>query len=475
MDAEGRQFSDELQRLRLENSELKASNVRLTAQVEQLTAQVAKLTAALEQSRRAGKRQAAPFRKDPKPGPRKKPGRKPGEDYGEHHRRSVPDPSEINERHVARLPDSCPCCKGTRLQKKKSLKQYQIDIPKKPTVREFEIERGCCKDCGCLVHGRHELQTSDAIGAAGVQLGPRAHACMAWLNKRLGLSHGKIQQLFEELFDIEISRSTSARSCHRTADRCQAAAERIEQDVRGSPQVTPDETGWRVGGEKAWLHAFAAPEATCYVIDPTRSGDPAEEVLGLDWSGCLVHDGWSVYDQFDSAVHQQCNAHLINRCNEMLETAAPGAARFPCAVKELLQRGLGLRDRFAAGEVTEHGLRVMAGRLTGELLALVGWRKTDPANERLAQFLFNHQEAIFAYLRHPGVDATNWRGEQAIRPAVVNRKVWGGNRTWSGAETQATLMSVMQTCLQRALSPVSFLIEALTSPAKDLVIPAVVR
>ena len=298
---------------------------------------------------------------------------------------------------------------------------------------------------------------------------------MAWLNKRLGLSHGKIRQLFEELFGLKISRSTSARSCHRTARRCEAAMEQVKRDVRGSPQVTPDETGWRVGGGKAWLHAFAAPQATCYVIDPTRSGRPAEELLGRDWGGRLVHDGWSPCDRFQEAVHQQCNAHLINRCNELLETATPAVARFPRAVKELLQRGLRLRDRFVAGEVGVHGLLVMAGRFTNQLLYLVGRRKTNAANERLAQFLFNHQDAIFAYLRHVGMDATNWRGEQAIRPAVVNRKVWGGNRTWTGAETQAALMSVMQSCLQRTFSPVAFLTQALTSPTGNLLIPAAAR
>ena len=111
----------------------------------------------------------------------------------------------------------------------------------------------------------------------------------------------------------------------------------------------------------------------------------------------------------------------------------------------------------------------------GQLLCLVGRRKTNAANERLARFLFNHQDAIFAYLRHVGMDATNWRGEQAIRPAVVNRKVWGGNRTWKGAETQAALMSVMQTCLQRAVSPVGFLLQALTSPTGNLLITSTDR
>ena len=474
MDADRQSLIEEVERLRSENAELKATVEKLTKRGEQLAKQVEKLTSALEEARRAGKRQAAPFRKKAPAKKPKKPGRKPGDQYGQHFRRSPPTADQISERYHVPLPEACPCCQCREIEAAEPVVQYQVEIPQDPIYRQFTIETGRCADCGKTVQGRHELQTSDATGAAGVQLGPRAHAAFAWLHKRLGLSHGKIQQVFGELFGITISRSTPARSCHRTARRCAAAHEQVRDDVRGSPQVVPDETGWRVGGAKAWLHEFAGLHEVPYVIDPTRSGQPAEELLGKDWCGRLVHDGWSPYDGFLQATHQQCNAHLLNRCNEMLETASRGAAQFPAAVKDLLQRGLELRDRHLAGEVTEHGLLVMAGRLTNELLCLVGVRKTNAENERLAKFLFAHHESIFTYLRHPGMDATNWRGEQAIRFGVVNRKVWGGNRTWAGAQTQTTLMSVMQTCVMRALSPVRFLANALTAP-KPLLLPNPLR
>jgi len=474
MDANYKRLIDENRHLRAENAELKATVVRLTQQVEHLGSQVEKLSAALEEAQRAGKRQAAPFRKPKRVAVPKKPGRKPGDQYGEHARRAIPTPDQITEHYQVPLPESCDGCHCRDIQPGQSVVQYQVEIPQEPIYREFTIETGRCLGCGKAIQGRHALQTSDAVGAAGVQLGPRAHAAMAWLHKRLGLSLGKIRQVFEELFRVSISRSTTARSCRRTARRCAAAHEQIRVDVRGSPQVVPDETGWRVGGEKAWLHEFAGLHEVAYVIDPTRSREPAERLLGLDWSGRLVHDGWSPYDAFTRAIHQQCNAHLLNRCKEMLETATAGAARFPAAVKALLQRGLALRDRYLAGEVRKHGLAVMAGRLTHELLCLVGIRKFNPANERLASHLFKYHESIFNYLRHPGMDATNWRGEQAIRFGVVNRKIWGGNRTWPGAETQGTLMSVIQTCVMRCLSPLRFLVHALTA-TKPLLVPALGR
>ena len=48
---------------------------------------------------------------------------------------------------------------------------------------------------------------------------------------------------------------------------------------------------------------------------------------------------------------------------------------------------------------------------------------------------------------------TDWRAEHAIRPAVVTRKVRGGNRTARGAETQQILASVLRTLDQRGLDP----------------------
>jgi transposase len=160
--------------------------------------------------------------------------------------------------------------------------------------------------------------------------------------------------------------------------------------MRQSDWVVPDETGWRVGGHPAWLHALVAPEVTAYVIDPTRSGTVAEAILGLDYGGTMIHDGWSPCDQFNDARHRQCLNHLLRRADEMEEAATRGAVCFPRRVAELLRAGLDLRDRHAAGEISRHGLAVACGRLENQLSDLIFPPKTNAANERLAQHLWAH-------------------------------------------------------------------------------------
>jgi transposase len=420
----------------------------LERRIAELEARVAQLEGLLERATRTAKRQAAPFSKgEPKREP-KPPGRKSGPDYGTPAFRTAVPPGKIDEVHEAVLPDQCPNCGGTVHQTHTAC-QYQVEIPRQPIYRKFNIQVGACTCCGRRVQGRHSLQTSDALGAAASQLGPDLQGLIVQLNKNAGLSHGKIQRLMDTLFGIKLSRGGVVQSMLRAARRCEPIYQAILQAVPRQEAVTPDETGWRIGGALAWLHAFAARQLTCYVIDRKRGFEVAEQVLGLDYAGELIHDGWAPYDRFWGAIHQQCLAHLLRRCVELIEAATAGAVRFPRQVKALLQDALALRDRHVAGTVSHHGLTVARGRLETRLDHLLCWTRTNAANERFAKHLAKHRHQLFTFLYRPGMDATNYRGEQAIRPAVVNRKVWGGSRTQCGAVAQSILMSVLQTCAQQ--------------------------
>ncbi|MBX3412602.1 MAG: IS66 family transposase [Pirellulales bacterium] len=442
----------------------------LRGEVDTLREQVARLSAALEEALRRGKRQAAPFSKGPPLEEPKPPGRRSGKRHGPHAHRSVPP--RIDETYDAPLPPNCPHCASSQLGETHVAVQYQTEIPRRVIYRQFNVHVGACHDCGRPVAGRHALQTSSARGAAASQLGPQVHALLAVLNKELGLSHGKSVKLLGTLFpELRLARATSVRSMLRTSQRCALAYEQLRRDVRGAAEVAPDETGWRVGGRLAWLHAFVSQRATCYVIDRTRSHEPAEQLLGLDWSGTLVHDGWSVYDRFTRALHQQCLRHLQRRCQELLETAVRGAVRLPRAVLAIVDRAFALRrawrgHRLSGDELAERGLDLAA-----ELEQLADGRFTCEPNRRLAQHILNHAMHWFWFLIDPTIQATNHWAERAIRPAVVNRKVWGGCRTWPGAQAQSILMSVIRTCQQRAIEPFDFLRDTL-GKTQPHVIPA---
>jgi transposase len=304
------------------------------------------------------------------------------------------------------------------------------------------------------------LQTSDALGAAASQVGPDAQAAVASLNKEAGLSHAKIAACLESLFGTDLTRGASAQIVLRAAQRLEPAYEEIRQATRDAEQLAVDETGWRLGGQPAWLHVWVSQQATCYAVDRRRSADVLQEVIGLDWEGVLSHDGFSSYDRFLEALHQQCVAHLLRRAREMLETATRGAVRFPRQVIDLFAGAVHLRNEFLAGRVPAAVWECARDEYELRLLPLLG-RPRAGANETLAQHIRNHFASWFTFLTDAAVPATNWEAEQATRPAVVNRKVWGGNRTESGAKAQGVLSSVLQTCKKQGKAALDFVSQTL--------------
>jgi transposase len=446
---------EENARLRREVAELKSANERLERRVQELERRVEELLRALEEAQRAGKRQAAPFsRHKPKAKPAK-PGRKAGAKYGRHSRRPIP--TTIEQTLDAELPGCCPQC-GGELEETKIDKQYQTEIPQPQVERiEFRIHVGRCKRCGKRVQGRHPRQTSDAVGSAASQLGARAVALATELNKGLGLSHGKTAAVLEKAFGLQVSRGGLAQAFERAARKAEPTYEKLVQQIRGSPSVTPDETGWKVSGRLWWMWAFSSDQLTVYSIQPGRGFEQASAILGTDFDGFLVRDGWAVYRRFTHAVHQTCLAHLLRRCREMMEVARPGAAELPRTVKEILQDSLQLRDRRDRNQIGEQELAIACDQLEARLDRTLNRNYRSPANRRFANHLRRERDAMFPFLYCPGLDATNYRAEQAIRPMVVTRKVWGGNRTEQGAHTQSVLVSILQTCRQQLRPATAFL------------------
>lgn len=434
---------------------------RSEAERQRLRRENEKLKEDLDAARRTSARQAAPFARDTRVAHPKRPGRKPGKAYGRRAHR--PPPAHVDERYDAPLPDQCPACAGA-LRDTGRATQYQEEIPvQRPVVRAFDVHIGRCRDCGRRVQGRHPLQTSDALGAAAAQLGPHAIAFAVLLNKRCGLSYGRIAALLRDRFALHVTASGLVQATHRVARQAQPTYDHLAATVRGSPVVTPDETSWRVNAELQWLWAFVTPETTVYAIQPGRGLAQAAIVIGHDYAGVLVRDGWQSYRQFDQALHQTCLAHLLRTCRRLLLDYPDQP--FVRAVKAVLQAALHTRARYRAGAVSAQGLAVARGQYLerlGRLLARTPSRRL--AVRRFQGHLVREYDAIFSFLFDPTLDATNWRAEQALRPAIVTRKMCGGgNRTARGAQSQQVLTTVLRTADQRGLDATAILATLLTA------------
>jgi transposase len=440
----------EIDRLRRELEESERARERLRRDNERLKKE-------LDAARRAGKRQAAPFSKGvPKPHPHM-PGRQAGRRHGRHGHRQPP--AHVDETIDVPLPTGCPTGGGT-IEETRVADQIQEELPVvRPHVRRFHVHIGQCRACGRRVQGRHTLQTSDALGAASTHLGPQTVAFIVLLNKYLGVSHGKIARLLRDWFGLTLRPSAITHALHRAARQAAPTYDALRAAIRASPVVSPDETSWKVGGHLQWLWAFATPSVILYAIQAGRGFPQAAAILGADFDGVLVRDGWAPYRQFEHAAHQTCLAHLLRRSRELV-TDHPHAD-WPVRVTAVLQEALVVRDRRHAGDITPHGAAIARGRLFNQLADLLNRPVRASAFQRFAAHLSIELPAVFGFLFDPTVDATNWRAEQALRPAVVNRKVSGGNRSSRGAATQQILTSVIHTARLRDLDTRTVIVDLL--------------
>ncbi len=312
---------------------------------------------------------------------------------------------------------------------------------------------------------RHPAQTSDALGAAAAQIGPRALALAAQLNKELGLPVAKVARVLHALGGLTVTPGGLHQALHRQAEALGPTHAAIEEAVRHSPAVACDETGWRVGGTRRWLWTFVGEGVSSYRIACGRGYDQAKEVLGPDFAGVIERDGWAPYRRFTQARHQSCVAHLLRRTHEMIADSDRGQARVPHALRRILLAALALRDRRDEGAISGEDLARETVALDAHIDTLLAGRPTHPPNVRLLGHLRNERDHLLTFLDALGVEATNWRAEQALRPAVVARKHWGGNLTPKGAHTQEVLMSVCRTCAQQGADPVALIAGRLRDPA----------
>jgi len=446
----------ENERLRAENAALRQRITELERQAAELEAALAQMKGQLEEARRASKRQAAPFSKGPPKANPKRLGRKAG--HAPAHR---PRPERIDRVLEAGLPPACPFC-GGELSNHEVREQFLVDIPPvEPIVTQFNVHIAYCADCGRRVQGHHPEQTSDALGAAAVQIGPRALGLAAELKHGLGVPYRKVERILSSGFGLEVCPGGLARAGQRLARQAEPTYAQLILQLRESEAVNGDETGWKVGGERAWLWVFTSEAVTVYVIDPTRAHEVAERVLGEEFEGVLGCDCFLAYDPL-KCRQQKCLGHLLKRCSEIGATQSGAALAFSQQVAHLLRRGIQLKKRQA--EMSPHGYRVARGKLEAALDRLLAQEVTDPENAKLAKLLTKHRHRLLTFLYVEGVQPTNNAAERAIRPAVIVRKISGGNRSPRGARTHAILTSLIQTCRQQGKAFLDVAARLLRSP-----------
>ena len=439
-------------------AELEAELAREHALNQKLQKQLERLQVEVEELKRAGKRQAAPFARRKWVAHPQKPGRKAGRGNFSH--RPQPSLKQVNETKTAKL-QGCPDC-GGKLCEIHTHEQYVTDIPEVQVITtRFVTYSGYCRECHKRVRSQHPDQTSKATGAAGVQVGPRAKALATDLKHRLGVSYGKVSEVLQDAFGLQVCRSGWCQSDQKLANTARPVYEELLETIRQCSVVHADETGWRIGTLAAWLWVFTNREATVYTIRANRSSDVVIDILGQEFKGILASDCFLAYDdkRLRTWLKQKCLSHLLKDLKEMKESKSGRALQFARQMTTLLQEALALKRQKSSLDPFTFFQFAQDLELRLDALIAPQRRLSDCDNARFARRLRKHRSHLLRFLYVEELDATNNLAERRLRPAVITRKTNGCNRTKPGADTHAILSSVLVTCRQHSIPILDYLVE----------------
>jgi transposase len=458
-----------VEQLRQENQALRAVVAALEKRVADLVAENRALHDQLDEAQRQAARQAAPFRRrDSKKVPeaqRKRPGRPKGHP-GVH--RAVP--AHVDE-HIEVPLLACPHC-GGGVEGVEPIEQFIEEIPPvHPRVTRLVTYRGQCPHCG-EVQSTHPLKTSDATGAAKTQLGPRAQALAATLNKQHGLTMRTTCRVLDQVAGLRLSPGGLAQVVQRVGHKAEAPYEALVVGVRAAAAVFVDETSWYLGGPGPWLWVFTTATETVYRVEPSRGRDVVTDTLGPDFTGVLVSDCLASYENVPYRTHKCIAHHLkaIAEARQRPDTADPG---YLDQWKLFFQTVIGIwraRPHMSVEEFAER-----RGHLEAWLDRLLVAERTQPGDVAIRNRIGKRRASILVCLYEPAAEPTNNRAERDLRPAVIARKVSCGNKTEAGKRSFEVLRSVASSCLKRGHDVVSYLAGLLPIGSRADPVPAAAK
>lgn len=335
-----------------------------------------------------------------------------------------------------------------------------IDLPVQPATvtRHVRIMR----QCG--VCGRRIVPTRASLNDGSVgqhRFSARVMSLIAYWHHLCRLPLHLIRQTLRTLTGgLRISVGELRKLLDAVAARGQADYDALKEEIRGSPVVQADETSWREDGQHGYVWAFITPTVRYFERHGTRSSQVPKEVLGEDFCGVVVSDGYKGYDPLP-CEKQRCWVHLL-RHGHKLRTKYPEAAEahawvdglkaiYSAAVALVATAGyaaLPERDRLAHRLAFQR--KIEAHATPHRQSEIKEW-------SNLATYLTDYVSELFVFVHHPAVPSHNNAAEQAVRGPVTARKICGGTRSAQGSKTKMTIFSLLDTCLVRGLEPATAL------------------
>ncbi|MHB8645413.1 MAG: IS66 family transposase [Thermomicrobiales bacterium] len=351
--------------------------------------------------------------------------------------------------------ECCPTCGLALVGGSVKRTREVIEVPLVPAVitEHVYLER-CCPHC----RTRHTPAVDLGEAVVGKQrFGVGLVSMIATLREEARLPVATIQWYLRTFHDLPISVGAIVGALRQVAQAGADALAAIKEEIRGSPCVHGDETGWREDGVNGYVWVFCTPTAH-YFARGSRGGAMVDAILGDAFAGVLVSDFYVGYQHYPG-VKQKCWAHLLRDVHDLRVAHAEDTAvqAWAAGVHDVYRRAVAWKDGNPAADAAQRQRAETAFMQELQAVSAPDIERAVP-QRTLSQRMAKHRHELFVFVRERVVPADNNEAERALRGCplgriVTSRKISGGTRSVRGSETKMTLASLFGTWRRQGINP----------------------
>jgi transposase len=237
-----------------------------------------------------------------------------------------------------------------------------------------------------------------------------------------------------------------------------------------------DETPWKIQNKNqkdGYMWVISNRYGSYYFFKPTRSGQVIKEKL-IDYSGPVLTDAYGGYNILDETDIKQgfCWAHA-RRQFLPLEEHDPTVKPILDDIDNIFEIERRAKSFEELKVLRDKESRSVVVRLRERLFAEYPNSRDGSQKRKAIEYLIKRWNGFTLFLDDTRLPLSNNEAERTIRHAVVGRKNYYGAATHSGADTAATLFTVIESCKKNDIDPRTFLLMSLQCAARgeDLVTP----